>query len=181
MVLVSDRDNDADHRTDGRRMSVTVAQMRAHIRQLCEANGIEINFDRHASASYLSDRNHVPFWRRRFGSGRSDRPVPMPLPCTRSATFSAAISAAKRSWFANAGPGIGQSATPSIGRQQCNAMLIGAWSPTSEMIQSTHKELTRPIGRGPLMSLFESASDVAPSPANASVNPPAPAITRDSL
>ena len=39
-------------------MSVTVAQMRAHIRQLCEANGIEINFDRHASASYLSDRNH---------------------------------------------------------------------------------------------------------------------------
>jgi len=39
-------------------MSVTVAQMRAHIWQLCEANGIEINFDRHASASYLSDRNH---------------------------------------------------------------------------------------------------------------------------
>ena len=39
-------------------MSVTVAQMRAHIRQLCAANRIEINYGRHASASYLSDRNH---------------------------------------------------------------------------------------------------------------------------
>jgi hypothetical protein len=38
-------------------MSVTVAQMRAHVVQLCEANGIEINYAQHASASYLSDRN----------------------------------------------------------------------------------------------------------------------------
>jgi len=38
--------------------SVTVAQMRAHIWQLCEANGIMINYAQHASASYLSDRNH---------------------------------------------------------------------------------------------------------------------------
>ena len=32
--------------------SVTVAQMRSHVRQLCEANRIAINYDRHASASY---------------------------------------------------------------------------------------------------------------------------------
>src|SRR6516164_11855839 len=36
----------------------TIAQMRAHVERICKANGIEINYGRHASASYLSDRNH---------------------------------------------------------------------------------------------------------------------------
>ena len=36
----------------------TVAQMRAHVERICKANGIEISYGRHASASYLSDRNH---------------------------------------------------------------------------------------------------------------------------
>ena len=41
--------------------SVTVAQMRSHVRQLCEANRIAINYDRHASASYrLSDLRCTP-------------------------------------------------------------------------------------------------------------------------
>ena len=144
MITISPDWRPTDEKPTVRCRSVTVAQMRAHIRHLCKANRIEINFSRHASASYLSDRNHGAVWR--FGSGRSDRPVPMPLPCTRSATSSAAISAAKRSWFANTGLGIGQSATRSIGRQRCNVMLIGAWSPTSEMSQ-TRNTRKRPFGR----------------------------------
>jgi hypothetical protein len=31
--------------------------MRVHVERLCKVNGIEINYGRHASASYLSDRN----------------------------------------------------------------------------------------------------------------------------
>jgi hypothetical protein len=33
-------------------MSVSIALMRSHVRPLCEANRIAINYDRHASASY---------------------------------------------------------------------------------------------------------------------------------
>ena len=40
-----------DHLTI-RSLPPTVAQMRAHVVRVCKANGIGINYDRHASASY---------------------------------------------------------------------------------------------------------------------------------
>ena len=38
--------------TEIRSLAPTVAQMRAHVVRICKVNGIEINYDRHASASY---------------------------------------------------------------------------------------------------------------------------------
>ena len=58
MITISPDWRPTDEKPTVRCRSVTVAQMRAHIRHLCEANRIEINFSRHASASYRSDRNH---------------------------------------------------------------------------------------------------------------------------
>jgi hypothetical protein len=45
----------------------SVAQMRAHVVQICERNGIEINYGRHASA----DGKHREIWIRPIRSPRA--------------------------------------------------------------------------------------------------------------
>jgi len=101
--------------------SVTVAQMRSHVRQLCEANRIAINYDRHASASYRERE----IWIRALG-----RPAPMPSPFTRLGTSSAVTSSAAPLSFGSVTLGIGQGATAYDGLQRCGGTRIGASNTT---------------------------------------------------
>jgi len=69
-------------------MSVSIALMRSHVRPLCEANRIAINYDRHASASYRDPLRHFGWREYLFHSGWVFG-VPMLVFLIGSATYAA--------------------------------------------------------------------------------------------
>jgi len=110
--------------------SVTVAQMRSHVRHLCEANRIVINYDRHASAS----RELREIWIRAV---RSPRAYAVALNEIGHVCGGYQLS---RSTLV-------RERQPCDGHQRCGGTRIGASNTTRGKSLFRNKELTRPIGR----------------------------------
>jgi hypothetical protein len=134
---------------------VTVAQMRSHIQQLCEANRIEINYDRHASASYRLRE----IWIRAV---RSPRAYAVALHeighiLGRYQLSDATLVRERHAWRWARRNALQW--TPAMRRHA--DWCLDRYERDESNVQ--HKELTRPLG-GPLVSQFPSASDGAGSP-----------------
>ena len=143
--------------------SVTVAQMRSHVRQLCEANRIAINYDRHASASYRERE----IWIRAV---RSPRAYAVALHeighiLGRYQLSRATLVRERHAWDWARRNGLRW--TPEMRRHADRCLEHYA---RQESIPQ-HKAA---LG-GPLVSQFPSAGDVAHSAANAPANPLTPA------